>query len=261
VPRINPELVEQGPYGRTIRMTVLLGTNVHDRSGSEVGKIHDVFGRRKGPVLGGEPAYVVEHVVAGHGAFGDRLGYDRHDMTGPWPLAALFNRLKRGAVGFGWTDIDTIDRDRVTLTRTRGELRSVPDLSGPDHKGRGVGDGVYLALRLLDSQVLDKSGYMCGNVDDLELTLRAGRAAPYVSGILAGPGALAHRIGGRLGIWIESLHKRLHPGEGTPSRIDFKDVDRVWHQVELTIPRDELETDLFEQWVRDRLISKIPGSG
>jgi hypothetical protein len=257
---IDESLIEHGPRGPTIRMTAIIDKTVRDKNRTVIGKAHDVFGVRDGPVLGNEPAYRIEHVIAGRGAFGDRFGYDRHDMKGPWPLAALFNWMKRGALGFRWPDIDSIDADTITLNRSINELKKVPDLPEPDHSGRGIGDAAYLALRLLDSQILDKSGHMCGNVDDLELTLQPGRAAPYVSAILAGPGALAHRIGGRLGAWIESVHMRLHPEQG-PARIDFECVDRVWHQVELNVRCDDVDTHRFEEWVAEHFIGKIPGAG
>jgi sporulation protein YlmC with PRC-barrel domain len=260
MPDIDDELIERGPYGRTIRLTVLLDKPVRDRNGEEIGKAHDVFAVRGGPKLGDEPAYRLEHVIAGRGAFGDRLGYDRHDMTGPAPLAMLFNRLKRGALGFRWTDIARIATDQVWLNRTIAELTRVPELPEPERGGRGVGNAVYLGLRLLDSQILDRSGYMCGNVDDLELTLQRGRQAPYVSAVLAGPGALAHRIGGRLGRWIESMHTRLHPEQGGPARIDFADVERVHHQVELRVRCEDVDAHRFEAWVAEHLIAKIPGA-
>jgi hypothetical protein len=260
--QIDPSLVEKGPRGRTIRAAAILDRSVRDSNGEVVGKAHDMFAFRDGPKLGNEPAYRINHVVAGRGAFGDRFGYGRHEMTGPWPLAKLFEVLKRRAVAFTWTDIAEITPNGVTLSKPVGELPNVTDMPEPDHSGRGVGDGAYLGLRLLDSQVLDRSGHMCGSVDDLELTLQAGRASPYVSAILAGPGALAHRIGGRLGLWIESVHKRLHDNpEGPPARIDFDQVDRVLHQVELLCRCDELETHRFEEWTAKHLIEKIPGSG
>ena len=253
-------LIERGAYGKTIRLMALLNKGVRDRNGDLIGKTHDVFCIRDGPALGGEPAYRIEHLIAGRGAFGDRLGYDRHDMTGPAPLAALFNRLKRGAVGFRWSDIAEVDAERITLHRTIAELDPVHELAGADHTGRGIGDGAYIGLRILDSQILDRSGYMCGNVDDLELTLRRGRQPPYVSAILAGPGALAHRIGGALGRWIESVHTRLHPEQGGPARIDFADVERVTHQVELSARCEDLDVHRLEAWVSEHLISRIPGA-
>ena len=117
-------------------------------------------------------------------------------------------------------------------------------------------------LQLLDRQIIDVNGEMAGNVDDLELTFPdEGTGPPIVTAILAGPGALARRIGGRLGSWIESVHARLHPHPNPgPARIPFGVVKGFNSAVDLTLPRRDLEVDRFEKWVRDTIIEKIPGA-
>ena len=76
-------------------------------------------------------------------------------------------------------------------------------------------DEIDAALNLLDRQIVDKDGRMAGTVDDLELTEEP-NGAPYVTAILAGPGALSRQLGGRVGRWLESVHERLHPAETSP---------------------------------------------
>ena len=122
-------------------------------------------------------------------------------------------------------------------------------------------DTIDAALSLLDRQVVDRDGRMAGKVDDLELTVPDGGGAPVVTAILAGPGALAHRLGGRLGVWVESVHARLHPGpEPGPARIPFEAVVEVKATVKLAVPKDDLDVSLFEDWVRDHFIGDIPGA-
>jgi hypothetical protein len=117
-------------------------------------------------------------------------------------------------------------------------------------------------LNLLDRQILDKDGMMSGNVDDLELTVPPDGGPPIITAILAGPGALARRLGPRSGRWLENVHSRLHPSEQPgPARIAFGVVKRVADHVELTVSRSELDVSRFEKWVRDNIITKIPGSG
>ena len=117
-------------------------------------------------------------------------------------------------------------------------------------------------LNVLDRQIIDSDGMMSGNVDDLELTFPSDGGPPVITGILAGPGALARRLGSRSGAWLESLHSRLHPAEQPgPARIAFGVVKRVADHVEITVPRSELDVGRFEEWVREKIISKIPGSG
>ncbi|MFY9586655.1 MAG: hypothetical protein WAT66_04275 [Actinomycetota bacterium] len=121
---------------------------------------------------------------------------------------------------------------------------------------------VDAGLMLLDRQIVDKDGLMAGNVDDLELTFPdEGTGPPMVTAIHAGPGALARRIGGRLGAWIESVHARLHPSEKPgPARIPFGVVKRFDNHVELTVSIEDLEVGRLERWVRERIIDRIPGA-
>ena len=116
------------------------------------------------------------------------------------------------------------------------------------------------ALRLLDRQILDVDGMLAGKVDDLELTFPE-HGPPYVSAILAGPGSLSRRVGGRLGASIEALHRRLHPSEHPgPASVSWGVVQEVGSSIQLAVPKDALEVDRIEAWTRDHLIDRIPGS-
>jgi sporulation protein YlmC with PRC-barrel domain len=124
-----------------------------------------------------------------------------------------------------------------------------------------TGRVVLAGLDLLDRQIVDRDGMLAGKVDDLELSFPEDAGAPYVTAILSGPGALARRLGGRLGRWIGSVHARLHPhAEPTPARISFGVVKRIEDHIELTIGRDGLESMHLEDWVSDHIIGKIPGA-
>jgi hypothetical protein len=116
-------------------------------------------------------------------------------------------------------------------------------------------------LSLLDRQIVDKDGMMAGKVDDLELSFpREGDGPPFVTAILSGPGALAGRIGGRLGRWIESVRRRLHPDEPEPARISFGVVKRIASSVEIAVSAEDLDASRSERWVREHVISRIPGA-
>ena len=71
-------------------------------------------------------------------------------------------------------------------------------------------------LHLLDRQLVDRDGRLAGKVDDLELELPEGGGPPLVTAVLAGPGALGRRIGGRLGAFVEAAANRLRDGEPAP---------------------------------------------
>ena len=117
-------------------------------------------------------------------------------------------------------------------------------------------------LHLLDHQIVDRDGWLAGNVDDLELEVGEDPWAepPVVVDLLSGAGALAARIGGRLGRFIASVDGRIAE-ERTPARIPMAVVSEIGSHVTVTSSRSELETDRGERWVRNHVIDHIPGSG
>ena len=126
-----------------------------------------------------------------------------------------------------------------------------------------AGREIHAGLDLLDRQLVDCNGWLAGNVDDLELEVSDEPGAlPVVTAILSGPGALAGQLGGRLGRWLASVQQRLHHRENPgPARIAFSVVKKVNDHVELSVPRESLESHEGERWARDVIIDKIPGAG
>jgi sporulation protein YlmC with PRC-barrel domain len=116
-------------------------------------------------------------------------------------------------------------------------------------------------LHLLDRQLVDKDGRLAGKVDDLELELPEGGGPPTVTAILAGPGALSRRLGGRFGAWLEAVANRLRDGDDDhPARIPFAVVKQIGSAIDLSVAKAELETDRLEAWTRDRIIGRLPGA-
>jgi sporulation protein YlmC with PRC-barrel domain len=116
-------------------------------------------------------------------------------------------------------------------------------------------------LHLLDRQLVDKDGRLAGKVDDLELTFPEGGGPPQVTAILAGPGALSRRLGGRFGAWLEAVANRLRDGDDDhPARIPFAVVKQIGSAIDLSVAKAELETDRLEAWTRDRIIGRLPGA-
>jgi len=111
---------------------------------------------------------------------------------------------------------------------------------------------------LLDHQLIDRDGMLCGNVDDVELEIVDGQL-PRVTALLNGPGVLAGRIGGRVALGLGELHRRLHPTLDGQARIPISDVAEIGSAVRLNVGRDELDGGAFEVWVRDHIIARIPG--
>lgn len=118
-------------------------------------------------------------------------------------------------------------------------------------------------LRLLDRQLVDKDGRLAGKVDDLEFDDPGDRSQPpRLTAILAGPGALAGRLGGPAGRWLAAISSRLRDaGQDSPARVPWGAVQDLDSAVQLRVGRDALATDAGEDWVRDHLIGRLPGAG
>jgi sporulation protein YlmC with PRC-barrel domain len=240
-----------------MRLAGFLGKSIVDRSGRDVGTIHDVRLVKDGPAIGSFGAsYRVHSLLAGSPSIGVRLGLHREELKGPWPLKALFTRVHAGIVTVHWNQVWSIEEEAV-------RLRSVVQ---PGERQLGLDDDLRAgtvmdaAFQLLDRQIIDVDGRMAGKVDDLDLEFSGEpQSPPRVVAIMLGPGALAPRIAGRLGSWIGALYGRI-ANEPDPLEISFGIVKRIDNHVELILSRDDLGIMGFEDWVRTHVISKIPGS-
>jgi hypothetical protein len=123
---------------------------------------------------------------------------------------------------------------------------------------------VHAGLDLLDRQLVDRDGVLCGKVDDIELT-EGTDGTVHVTAILCGPGALLERAGfTRLGGWLRRFAAASYPwgGDGPedPGRIGFEHVGELGDHLDLDVSHEDLATFAGERWVRDHIIRRIPGS-
>jgi sporulation protein YlmC with PRC-barrel domain len=239
-----------------VRVSDLMGAEVLDVRGAELGRVYDVRLIQDGLVLGPFGASLrLRSLLIGITAIGARLGFERSDVRGPWPLHAAFSALHGRIRPATWDEIASIEEDRIRLRIDADQMH------GATRAGQETGRVVDAGLELLDRQMIDVDGRMAGNVDDLELTFSPEGGPLSVTAILAGPGALSRRIGGRIGNAIAKVHARLQEGdiEG-PARVSFGAVASVASDVRLAVSREDLEIYRFERWARDTMIAKIPGS-
>jgi sporulation protein YlmC with PRC-barrel domain len=243
--------------GGSVRLSQLLGRRVLERGGRELGRVHDVRLVRDGPEIGSfGAAFRVHGLIVGTGAIGTRLGLEREQVKGPWPLTAAARRLHADRISVHWSELWSVEEDAI---RVRSVVPAKTIHVGPPHT-RAPGQTIDAGLQLLDRQIVDVEGRMAGKVDDLELAYATEPGAPpSVVAILAGPGALSHRLGGRLGLWLDSAQRRL-ADDPAPAQISFGVVKRIGNHLELSVARDELGVMRFERWVRDRIIARIPGA-
>jgi hypothetical protein len=122
-----------------------------------------------------------------------------------------------------------------------------------------AGRELWAGLHLLDRQLIDREGTLCGNVDDLELTA-GDSGALYVTAIHSGPGELSRRLGHDvLGKWLEDMHAYMD--DPKPLRpIPFERVTEVGSAVTLDAVEGDLPTAATQRWVRDHIIGHIPGA-
>lgn len=115
-------------------------------------------------------------------------------------------------------------------------------------------------LVLLDRQILDSNDTPVGKVDDLEFVIgEDGR--PVVSAILIGPLVLGARLGGRLGVWVTAIARRLRADvEPEPVRIPIDDVRELGDTVNLRVPVEDTDALRLEDWLRKKVIERLPGA-
>jgi hypothetical protein len=134
-------------------------------------------------------------------------------------------------------------------------------MTSPHDPHAPAGRTIDAALQLLDRQLVDPDGRMVGKVDDLELALSDTDPSepPVVTAILTGPSALAPRLG-RPGRMIASLLQAIR-GHAEPDRIAFGAVVEIDDHIEVSVRGADLSNQVAERWVRDHVISHIPGAG
>ena len=124
------------------------------------------------------------------------------------------------------------------------------------------GDRVlYAGLQLLDRQLKDRRGRLCGKVDDLELGA-GDDGSLYVTGLYTGPGALLTRLGmPKLGAWVRRAVTGGHEGaESDETLVPISKLSEIGDHLTLDLDATELATHDAERWTRDHLIGHIPGS-
>jgi hypothetical protein len=131
-----------------------------------------------------------------------------------------------------------------------------------------AGRVLHADLDLLDHQLRDRDGRLCGKVDDLEL-VRSGDTF-YVAAILSGPGTLWCRLGAaKLGRWLERARRQVATAEppggeaqptSDPGRISMGLVHRIGPVIDVAVTAGDLASSQAERWARENIISHIPGS-
>jgi hypothetical protein len=120
---------------------------------------------------------------------------------------------------------------------------------------------VHASLDLLDRQLRDREGRLCGNVDDLEVE-RAPEGGLTITHFVAGGGALAYRLGARrLGRWLRRASIELPGGGRDRTMIPLVLARRFGPAIDLSVDAESLATNDLERWTRDHVVEHIPLGG
>jgi hypothetical protein len=105
-----------------MRLSDLLREDVFDAAGERVGRVRDVRIVQDGPNhgYGGDKLFRVHGLIVGRGAVGERLGYGRAGMRGPWLFMKIFGLRQEWFVP--WEQIGSRDGGRIDLLLTKDRL-------------------------------------------------------------------------------------------------------------------------------------------
>jgi hypothetical protein len=105
-----------------LRIGDLLGRDIRTAAGDRIGRAHDARLCRDGPYLPGfGPALRLHALIIGPPSIASRLGLDRPDSTGPWPLHVWGRRALRHARLLLWEDLQ-IEDDHIISRRPLEQL-------------------------------------------------------------------------------------------------------------------------------------------
>jgi sporulation protein YlmC with PRC-barrel domain len=105
-----------------MRASELFGLDVYDRTGREVGVVHDVRTRREF-FDDRRERLTIDGLVVGSGSVGIRLGYGHGCTRGPWMLTQLFRRRARDTRFVPWDVIARRTATEVHLDIDAADLR------------------------------------------------------------------------------------------------------------------------------------------
>ena len=114
-----------------------------------------------------------------------------------------------------------------------------------------------IGRQILDQQLVDRSGVNIGKVDGIVLELR-NDAPPRVAALLTGGHLLARRLHPRVESWAARLTRGWGPRADHALRIPWSKVRKIGVEVKVDIEAEGAVP--WEHWVRDHIISRIPGA-
>jgi len=121
---------------------------------------------------------------------------------------------------------------------------------------------VDIVRDLLDKQLVDSGGTKMGRADGIVLDV-SGDEQPRIDHLELGFVVLARRLDPRAERWLLALRKRWNSPRKSARQIVpwSKVMDITDEHIQLDVKAIETPAFDWERWVRDHIVSKIPGSG
>ncbi len=114
---------------------------------------------------------------------------------------------------------------------------------------------LLLMRDVVDNQILDCDGERVTKVAGVEVEMREG-GHPVVRALLLGPEPLARRVGPRVGRLVERI-----TGGKREARIPWEHIEDAGPDIHLNVLASATGPAHAEDWVREKIIGRIPGSG
>lgn len=110
---------------------------------------------------------------------------------------------------------------------------------------------------VLDNQLVDRNQHKMGKVDGIVIELRSGQP-PRLAYIETGATTLARRLHPRLQQWVAALERKWGKKAGA-YRIPWSKVRDIGIDVEVDVEAQKTPALAYEVWLRDHVITRIPG--
>lgn len=112
---------------------------------------------------------------------------------------------------------------------------------------------------VLDQQIIDVEQQKAGKVDGIAIEIRDD-GPPRVAYLDIGMDVLARRFSSRLERLVQRIHRRSQGESRRPLQVPWDKVRNV--AISVSIDADDKEYSNFhvEEWLRDHIITKIPGN-
>lgn len=117
---------------------------------------------------------------------------------------------------------------------------------------------MHLIRDVLDQQIIDREGHKAGKVDGIALEIRA-EGPPRVAYLDVGMDVLARRFSTRLERLMHEIYRRFQP-DRKPSHVPWQKVQGIAISANLDIECSEYSSFRVEKWLREHIITKIPGN-